>query len=410
MLYLLGDALTGVWGPFRLLRAYPMLLGLGAALGAAATLYLLPRLWRLLPQDRGRAFTPGTAAAVAKGKPTGAGLLLVLLLLPVLLLVLPCNARLFSVIGCLLLAMLTGYLDDRSTRPWSDYLKGTLDIGVALLAALAFCQGRPVAMWLPLLKVDPVSHVTSFAGIPLQSIPWVTVDPERLAILVPVWLFLPLATLLLWMTINATNCTDGIDGLAGTLTLLSLFYLAGFLYLVIGHRDNAAYLLVPHNPEGARWAVLLLSAGGALAGYLWHNAEPSRVMMGDAGSRFLGLLLGLAALAAGNPFLVVVVAPVILVNGGSGIVKIALLRLMRRLGLDTRTPVQRQEQQARANGQAGDLEDQHLVVVLLHRVRFPLHDHCRKNLGWSNAQVLLRFLLIQMFATPLLLGLLVKIR
>jgi phospho-N-acetylmuramoyl-pentapeptide-transferase len=43
-------------------------------------------------------------------------------------------------------------------------------------------------------------------------------------------------------------------------------------------------------------------------------------------------------------------------------------------------------------------------------VRFPLHDHCRKNLNWSNAQVLLRFLIIQAFLTPVLFGLLVKIR
>jgi phospho-N-acetylmuramoyl-pentapeptide-transferase len=43
-------------------------------------------------------------------------------------------------------------------------------------------------------------------------------------------------------------------------------------------------------------------------------------------------------------------------------------------------------------------------------VRFPLHDHCRKNLGWTNAQVLMRFLLLQAFVTPLLLVLLLKIR
>jgi phospho-N-acetylmuramoyl-pentapeptide-transferase len=208
------------------------------------------------------------------------------------------------------------------------------------------------------------------------------------------------------MTINATNCSDGIDGLAGTLTLLSLFYLAGFLYLVVGHRDNAAHLLVPHNPEGARWAVLLMTAGGGLAGYLWHNAEPSRVLMGDAGSRFLGLLVGLAVLAAGNPFLIIVVAPVVLANGGSGILKIALLRCLGKLGFDIRPPRLREPPAPAAGADA----EQHPVVVLLHKVRFPLHDHCRRNLGWSNSQVLLRFLLLQMFITPLLLGLLVKIR
>ncbi len=47
---------------------------------------------------------------------------------------------------------------------------------------------------------------------------------------------------------------------------------------------------------------------------------------------------------------------------------------------------------------------------MLHSVRFPLHDHCRKNMRWSNAQVLMRFVLIQSFLTPLLFVILVKIR
>ena len=49
-------------------------------------------------------------------------------------------------------------------------------------------------------------------------------------------------------------------------------------------------------------------------------------------------------------------------------------------------------------------------VRALHAVRFPLHDHCRKNLHWSNAQVLMRFVLIQAFMTPMLFVLLIKIR
>lgn len=380
MLYDLAPSLTHLWGPFRLFGSFLFLIGLGAGLGALVVGFGLPRSWHILPRDRGRAFT-GKDGAVSAGKPTGAGFLFVLMLLPVLLLVLPLNLRLYSTVGCLLLAMITGWLDDKSIAPWGDYLKGFLDLGVAFLAALAFCQGKPVTLWLPLIKGD---------------------------FLTPIWIFLPVATLLLWMTINATNCSDGVDGLAGTLTLLAIFFLALFLYIVIGNIEIAKYLLVKHNPEGANWAVLLTTVGGGLAGYLWHNAEPSRVLMGDAGSRFLGLLVGVAVLASGNPFLILVVATVVLVNGGSGIVKIALLRLFRNLGFDVRTP--QQLKAAAEKDPSFEMPEQHMVVTLLHKVRFPLHDHCRKNLGWSNAQVLLRFLLIQSFATPLLFGLLVKIR
>ena len=382
MFFWLAPHLTPIWGPFRLLGSYLVLIGLGTTAAAILAWRLLPRFWDRLPHDRGRENTP--AGEKARGRPTGAGIMFLALLLPVLFVVLPFSAKMWEITACLCLAMITGYLDDASAKPWGEFRKGSLDLGVAFLASVALCQGRDFVIWLPLLK-------GSFTVLP--------------------WLFVPLATVLLWVTINATNCSDGVDGLAGTLTLLSLFYLAGFLYIVIGHVDVAGYLLVPHNPEGAKWTVLIFTVAGALAGYLWHNAEPSAVLMGDAGSRFLGLLVGVAVLAAGNPFLILVVAPVVLVNGGTGLVKVALLRFFRAAGFDVKPPTAAPGVTPGVTGtDQPALQAQHLVIRLLHRIRFPLHDHCRQNLKWSNAQVLLRFVLLQAFLTPLLLGLLVKLR
>jgi phospho-N-acetylmuramoyl-pentapeptide-transferase len=211
--------------------------------------------------------------------------------------------------------------------------------------------------------------------------------------------YLPMATVLLWFTVNATNCSDGVDGLAGSLTLIALGSLAALLYGIVGYRPVAEYLLIPHSAEGARWAIMLFTAAGGLAAYLWYNAEPSTVLMGDAGSRMLGLLVGIGVLASGNPLLVFVVSPVVLANGGAGLCKLVLLRLLKRLGLDTTPP-----------GASGRPEPRHAIVRALHCVRFPLHDHCRRNLGWSNAQVLMRFMLIQAFLTPVLFILYIKIR
>ena len=55
-------------------------------------------------------------------------------------------------------------------------------------------------------------------------------------------------------------------------------------------------------------------------------------------------------------------------------------------------------------------ERQNLLVRMLHGIRFPLHDHCKRVLRWSNAQVLMRFMILQAFLTPLLFILLVKVR
>jgi phospho-N-acetylmuramoyl-pentapeptide-transferase len=373
MLFWLGKIGSGLYGPLRLLSSHLILLAIGTLIAGILVWCLLPRLWQQLPGDRGKILAADGGGRSA-GKPTGAGWLMAVLILPVILLVTPLNGWQLGVLGCLYLAMWCGFLDDRSELPWGEWRKGGLDLLVAVVAALCLSRCEPVKMWLPVYK----SVVT-----------------------VPLWAYIPLAAGLLWFTMNATNCSDGVDGLAGALTLLSLFALAALLYGVVGYLPLANYLLLPHNPDGARWAILVATVAGALAGYLWHNAEPSRVLMGDAGSRMLGLLVGVAVLVAGNPFLIFVVSPVVLVNGGTGLLKLILLRLLKRIGFDVTPP---------AKATPAAIAGQHAIVRTLHAIRFPLHDHCRRNMQWSNAQVLMRFVLIQAFLTPLLFVLLIKIR
>lgn len=373
MLYWIAPYLTTLWGPFRLFSSHMMLLAAGTLTGGLIIWSFLPRLWDRLPTDRGKILA-ADGGMRSVGKPTGAGLLISLLLIPVLVLFVPIGPWDLGVVVCLYLSMLFGYLDDRSGLPWSELKKGLLDLAVALSAAYFLYMGQGSLVWLPFVK-----H----------------------AVEIPSYFYIPCAAMLLWFTMNATNCSDGVDGLAGSLTLLSLFALAGLLYGVVGYRPLADYLLIPHNPDGARWAILVACVAGSLAGYLWHNAEPSQVLMGDAGSRLLGMLVGVAVLVAGNPFLIFVVSPVVLVNGGTGLFKLILLRGFRRLGFDVR-PTHTLSVEAAGR--------QFALVKAMHSIRFPLHDHCRKNMHWSNAQVLMRFVLIQSFLTPLLFVILVKIR
>ena len=349
MFYWLGEQLLDVYGPFRLFTSYLFLVSAGAALACAITWWLLPKLWHRLPHDRGRAHAVGAAQSV--GKPVGAGVIFVSIAIGVGFLFVPISARYVEALGCLFLAMLVGFLDDRSRGGWGEYRMGLIDLGISILGALVVCQWAPVEVWLPLIKTP---------------------------VIVPLWIYIPVATLLLWMTINATNCTDGVDGLSGSLCALAFMYLGTALYGIVGHRDIAQYLLVPHYTEAANWAVLAFIMTGCLVGYLWHNANPSAVLMGDAGSRPLGLLLGMLVLACGNPLLIVVVAGVVLVNGATGLLKVALLRFFK--------------------------------IGIFKQVRYPLHDHVRQKWGWSNTQVLVRFTLLQAVVTPILLVLLLKIR
>jgi len=288
--------------------------------------------------------------------------------------VIPLSVPVLGMMVCLYVAMVCGYLDDRADKPWGQLKKGVLDAVVCLGVAYFVWQALGGEVWLPFVK-----------GV--WTIPW--------------WAYIPSMGLVLFVTMNATNCSDGVDGLAGSLSVISLVALAVFLYAVIGYRPMAEYLLVPHNYLAVRWAILLLTVAGGFSGYLWWNAEPSRVLMGDAGSRFLGLLIGAAVLVTGNPALVLAFAPVLLVNGGGGMVKILLLRFFRKCGLDVRPPSQLQpEERAKRN----------VLVKAVQHLRFPLHDHCKKELHWTNAQVLMRFLLLQAFLMPLVFVLLVKIR
>jgi phospho-N-acetylmuramoyl-pentapeptide-transferase len=351
MLYLIGDILKQYFGPFRLFTSHIFLTGVGLVSCWLLTWLLLPKFSKNLPADRGREYAVQSEAA--KGKPTGAGLLLIVIYLSIIILVVPFDYLYIIIMGCILMAMVFGYLDDRSSKPWSEYLKGLFDLVISFIAALTlwFFKFKETKIWLPfteeLFLVGPGAFIIS-------------------------------ATVLIWAVINTINCTDGVDGLSGALSIIALLSLGITLYFIVGHSEVSSYLLLPHYPDGARWGIMAFAMVGSLAGYLWHNAYPSSMLMGDAGSRSLGLLIGILIINTGNPFIILTVATVVLVNGGTGLVKVALLRFFK--------------------------------IGIFRNIRFPLHDHFRHNSGWSNTQVLIRFSVLQAMITLVLIVLLIKIR
>lgn len=350
MLYWLGSLLESSWGPFRLLSSHFFLGGIGFVLSGFLTWRLLPGLAeKYCPRDRGRAHA--VEASKSQGKPTGAGIIFIPMFLLIQLLVLPLSWEIVGILFLTLLACIFGFLDDNSSDAWGEYIKGAIDLAIGVAAALLISRFAPVEIWLPFTK----------KGLALDPV-----------------IYIPLAVVWIWVAINATNCTDGVDGLSGTLSSMAFLSLGALLYFVLGHVEMSSYLLVPHYNDGATYGILALSMAGTLAGYLWHNAHPSSLLMGDAGSRAMGFLLGVLVLKCGNPFLSLIVAGVLLVNGGTGLLKVALLRFFK--------------------------------ISIFKDIRFPLHDHVRKNMNWSTPQVLVRFSLIQMSLTLTLMVLLLKLR
>ena len=98
MLYLLAPHLEKFWGPFRLLRSHALLLAIGTLLAAFAVVLLLPKLWPLSPRDHGKAIL-GKDGMKSAGKPTGTGLWVTLILLPIVLLVMPLSVPGWQITG-----------------------------------------------------------------------------------------------------------------------------------------------------------------------------------------------------------------------------------------------------------------------------------------------------------------------
>lgn len=356
MLYYLGSILEQYWGPARLLQSYTVLIAFALFAGYFLSVTLIPKFYKVLPYDRGRDFA--VAKDASKGKPTGAGVVFITIFVVISALASPLNVYQALILVLTWLMMLTGFLDDRSTVPWGEYRKGLLDAIISLAAAvvLAACLASESA-----------------DGALYFWFPFVT-DTVR----VPHWLYVVIATVMLWMSINTTNCTDGVDGLSSSLVLVALVTLGVTFYVVLGHVEIARYLLVPHLRNGASWAVMIFCLAGVLMGYLWHNAYPSSVLMGDAGSRALGFFIGVCVMVSGNPFLFLVTSSIMFVNGGMGLLKVALKRFLH--------------------------------ISIFEKIRFPLHDYMREEKHWSPTQVLIKFMIIQLLITVAMLGVFFKIR
>jgi len=157
---------------------------------------------------------------------------------------------------------------------------------------------------------------------------------------------------------NAVNLTDGLDGLAIVPVMIAAGAFGLICYLV-GRIDYSTYLGIPHVPGVGELATILGALLGASLGFLWYNAPPARVFMGDTGSLALGGLLGAVAVATKHEVVLAIIG---------GLFVLETLSVMLQVFVYKRTGKR---------------------VFLMA----PIHHHFEK-LGWQEPTIVIRFWII----------------
>jgi phospho-N-acetylmuramoyl-pentapeptide-transferase len=179
------------------------------------------------------------------------------------------------------------------------------------------------------------------------------------------WTYVGFVTFVIVGVSNAVNLTDGLDGLAAGLTAIAALTFALFAY-IIGRIDTSAYLQIYYMRGAGELTVFCTAIVGATIGFLWYNAYPAEVFMGDTGSLALGGAIGAIAVLLKSEFLLLLIGGMFVAETVSVLVQRTVFKYRRR-----------------RHG---------LEYAQAHRVfrRAPLHHHY-ELLGWSESKVVVRF-------------------
>ncbi len=214
------------------------------------------------------------------------------------------------------------------------------------------------------LLLAPVSTLPG-ASTTLPFFKYVLIVP---AVAWAAWLYIPWVTFILTGVSNAVNLTDGLDGLSSGLVAIAMLTLGIFAYL-IGRVDTSAHLLIFYLRGAGELSIFCAAVVGACIGFLWYNAYPAQVFMGDTGSLALGGAVGAVALLLKSEFLLLFVGALFFAETASVIIQRTVFKYRRKkYGLE---------------------------YAQKHRVfrRAPLHHHFEMA-GWPETQVVIRFWII----------------
>lgn len=313
MLYKLLFSLHELWSPFNVFRYITFRAALAILTAAAITFIFIPALIKYLREknitQHIRELGP-ERHIVKAGTPTMGGLVIVLAIVVSMLLWGDLTNRYMQ---SLLVALVgfggIGFLDDylKFQRRNSLGLKARYKFGLQMLLALA------IGVTFYLHPGDPYASVLS---VPFLK-KW----------LIDMGIFyIPFSIIVIVGSSNAVNLTDGIDGLA--IGLVAIATLAnGALVYISGHKGLANYLQVLYLAETGELTVFCGAMFGAALGFLWFNAYPAEIFMGDVGSLGLGGALGTLAVITKQEIVLAVIGGIFVVEALSVMLQVASFKL-----------------------------------------------------------------------------------
>jgi phospho-N-acetylmuramoyl-pentapeptide-transferase len=162
------------------------------------------------------------------------------------------------------------------------------------------------------------------------SIPFLkaTAEPTGVSFIGPILYLFFIVVVLLGFS-NGVNLTDGLDGLAISVTFIAMTALTALTYLSSDARW-ARYLELTHRPEAAELTVFCGAMAGASLGFLWYNAPPAEVFMGDVGSLAIGGALGTVAVLTKQEFMLLMVGGVFVLEALSVMLQVSVFKMTKR--------------------------------------------------------------------------------
>ncbi len=350
MLYHLFDHLAEIYSGFNVFRYLTLRIVLAVLTALAISFLVGPAVIRRLSQYqiRQQVRDDGPQSHLIKaGTPTmGGSLILIAVALTTLLWADLRNRYVWVVLSVTLAFGAIGWVDDYRKL----VLKNSKGLSMREKYGWQTLAGLVAALYLYYSAQSPVETqliVPFFKGVAIDL----------------GWLYVPLAYFVIVGSSNAVNLTDGLDGLAILPTVMVAGALIVFAY-VTGHVKFSSYLAIPYVREVGEVAVLCAALVGAGLGFLWFNAYPAQVFMGDIGALALGAALGVLAVVVRQELVLFIMGGVFVVETLSVALQIASFKLTGRR---------------------------------LFRMA-PLHHHFELK-GWPETRVVVRFWIVTVILT-----------